>query len=674
MSTIDAVGQGTSGSSARHALPDPGESVPKLALPTVGIFLGALSSFVLSTIGYLNDWVPVWVTIPVNAAVTFVMFTVVHDASHYSISSKRWVNGLFGRLAWLFVGPVVAFPSFGFIHIQHHRHANDDDEDPDTFASHGPLWLLPFRWPLVEYHYMKYYLPRARSRPVAEVTETVLMFVLSLTGLAVAIVTGNFWALAVVFLIPQRIGLTVLAWWFDWLPHHGLENTQRTNRYQATRNRVGAEWLFTPVLLSQNYHLVHHLHPSVPFYRYLRTWRRNEEAYLERNPAISTVFGQQLNPDEYREWEKLNGKLARLLPVRMPARSDAPHAVPHRIPVASVDPITADSTLVTFAVPEGLRDAFRFEPGQHVTVCTGPGGEGIRRNYSICAPATRAQLRIAVKHIRGGAFSTFVAKDLRAGDVLELMTPTGRFGTPLNPLNRKHYVGVVAGSGITPVLSILATTLEIETESRFTLIYGNRTRESTMFRAELDHLESRYADRLEILHVLSNEPLHTPDLRGRIDQEKLRRWLTGSLRPDSVDEWFICGPLEMSTAVRDTLIEQGADTERIHLELFFGYGTAPAADRGYGAATVTFTLSGRQETFELDPGDSILEGALQRRSDTPYACMGGACGTCRAKLVTGEVEMDQNFALGPADLEAGYILTCQSHPTTPVVAVNYDDT
>ncbi|MCH9668674.1 MAG: fatty acid desaturase [Actinomycetia bacterium] len=674
MSTIDAIGQGAPGPSTLHALPDPGESVPKLALPTVGIFLGALTAFVLSTAGYLNGWVPVWVTIPVNAAVTFVMFTVVHDASHYSISSKRWVNGLFGRLAWLFVGPVVAFSSFGFIHIQHHRHANEDDQDPDKFASHGPLWLLPFRWPLVEYYYMKYYLPRARSRPVAEVAEALLMFALSLTGLTIAIVTGHFWALAVVFLIPQRIGLTVLAWWFDWLPHHGLENTQRTDRYRATRNRVGAEWLFTPMLLSQNYHLVHHLHPSVPFYRYLRTWRRNEEAYLERNPAISTVFGQQLNPDEYREWEKLNGKLARLLPVRMPARSAAPHAVQHRIPVASVDPITADSTLVTFAVPELLRDAFRFEPGQHVTVCTDLGGEGIRRNYSICAPATRAQLRIAVKHIRGGAFSTFVAEDLRAGDVLKLMTPTGRFGTPLNPLNRKHYVGVVAGSGITPVLSILATTLELETESRFTLIYGNRTRESTMFRAELDHLESRYADRLEILHVLSNEPLHTPDLRGRIDQEKLRRWLTSSLHPDSVDEWFICGPLEMSAVVRDTLIEQGADSERIHLELFFGYGNAPAADRGYAAATVTFTLSGRQETFELTPGDSILEGALQRRSDTPYACMGGACGTCRAKLVTGKVAMEQNFALGPTDLDAGYVLTCQSHPTTPVVAVNYDDT
>lgn len=668
MSTVEQA-PATPGSAAQHALPDPGEAVPKLALPTIGIFLASLAAFVTCTVGYINGWSPWWVTIPVNAAVTFVMFTVVHDASHYSISSVRWVNGLMGRLAWLFVGPVVAFPSFGYIHIQHHRHSNDDDQDPDTFASHGKWWQLPLRWSMVEYFYLRYYLPRARSRPVTEVAETVVMMVLSLAGLAAAIFTGNFWILAVVFLIPQRIGLTVLAWWFDWLPHHGLEDTQRTNRYRATRNRVGAEWLFTPVLLSQNYHLVHHLHPSVPFYRYLRTWKRNEEAYLERNAAINTVFGQQLNPDEYREWKELNGRLAKLLPVRMPSRSSSPHAVLHRIPVASVDPITADSTLVTFAVPEDLQDAFRFEPGQHVTVV---GAEGVRRNYSICAPATRAQLRIAVKHIPGGAFSTYVAEQLQAGDVLELMTPTGRFGTPLHPLNRKHYVGLVAGSGITPVLSILATTLEIETESRFTLIYGNRTKESTMFRAELDRLESRYADRLEILHVLSGESLHTPELRGRIDRDKLNLWLTGNLQPDNVDEWFICGPMEMTTAVRETLLEHTVDAEHIHLELFHGFDSAAATEQSYEAATVTFTLSGKQWTYDLTPGDSILEGALQVRDDAPYACMGGACGTCRAKLVEGNVEMDHNFALGKAELDAGYILTCQSHPTTPFVSVDYD--
>ena len=182
-----------------------------------------------------------------------------------------------------------------------------------------------------------------------------------------------------------------------------------------------------------------------------------------------------------------------------------------------------------------------------MTVKTDLGGEGVRRNYSICAPATRAMLRIAVKHLPGGAFSTFVSEQLKAGDVLEVMTPTGRFCTPLDPLNQKHYVAIVAGSGITPILSMLQTTLELETESRFTLIYGNRTKDSTMFRSELDELESRYSDRLEILHVLSRDPLHTPELCGRIDRDKLELWLNDELAPETVDEWFLCGPIELTT-------------------------------------------------------------------------------------------------------------------------------
>jgi ring-1,2-phenylacetyl-CoA epoxidase subunit PaaE len=281
-------------------------------------------------------------------------------------------------------------------------------------------------------------------------------------------------------------------------------------------------------------------------------------------------------------------------------------------------------------------------------------------------------LRIAVKHIPGGAFSTFVSEQLKAGEVLEVMTPTGRFCTPLHSLNQRHYVAIVVGSGITPILSMLQTTLELETESRFTLIYGNRTKDSTMFRQELDELESRYADRLEILHILSRDPLHTPDLRGRIDRQKLERWLTSELAPQTVDEWFLCGPIELITTIREALIEHTVDPEHVHLELFFGYADADKPANQHAQATVTFTLSGTQSTFELAPGDSLLEGALEHRPDAPYACMGGACGTCRAKLIAGTVEMDHNFALSPAELDAGYVLTCQSHPTSDTITINYD--
>jgi ferredoxin-NADP reductase/fatty acid desaturase len=656
----------------RHALPDPGELVPRLSWPIAGIFSAALTLFVISSWAAIDHRLPRSVTIALNAVAVFVMFTVLHDASHHSISSRRWVNGVFGRAAMLFVSSAISFGAFGFIHIEHHRHANDDEQDPDTFASHGKWWQLPFRWAAMDLAYVPFYAQNLKRRPRAEVAETVALMMFTVAVIATTIVTGSFWLLLVIYLIPERIAMFALGWWFDWLPHHGLEDTQRDNRYRATRNRVGMEWLFTPLLLSQNYHLVHHLHPSVPFYRYLKTWRRNEEAYLERDAAIGTVFGQQLNSEEYREWKKLNRKLLKLLPVRMLNGSSAKHAVFHEVPVKSVDRLTADSVQITFDVPEELREQFRFHAGQHLTVRTDLGGEGVRRNYSICSPATSGELAIAVKHIPGGAFSTFALEQLKPGNTLELMTPTGRFGTTLNPLAQKNYVAIAAGSGITPILSIVETTLEIETESRFTLIYGNRTAETTMFKHELDELESRYADRLEILYVHSRDPHHPSELSGRIDDKKLGRWLTNGLAPATVDEWFLCGPLGLVKQTRQALLDHDIDPDHIHLELFHGYDKTTAAQRDYGAATVTMCLSGTQQTFELTASETILEAALQVRNDAPYACMGGACGTCKAKLIAGTVEMDQNFALGKGDLDDGYVLTCQAHPTSPTVAVDYD--
>ena len=657
---------------ARHALPDPGERVPALAWPTLGIFTGSWVLFVTGTWAALEHTLPRPVTIAMNAIACFVMFTVVHDASHYSISTARWVNNAIGRTAMLLFSPAMAFKAFGYIHIEHHRYANDDDNDPDTFASHGPWWQLPLRWATLEVGYLPRYIRNVSWRPRGEVIETAALLTGTIAGIAVAAATGNLWIVAVIYLIPERIAVFALAWWFDWLPHHGLADTQRENRYRATRARVGMEWLYTTVMLSQNYHLVHHLHPSVPFYRYLATWRRNEEAYLEREAAISTVFGQRLDPEQYREWKKLNAKLGRLLPIRMPKKSSAPHAVFHRVPVKDVRRLTADSVAITFDVPEELREQFAFQPGQHVPVRTNLGGRDVRRNYSICSSATSGELRIGVKRIPGGEFSSFAAEVLRPGHTLELMTPTGSFGTPLDPLQRKHYVAIAAGSGITPVLSVLTTGLEVETESRFTLIYGNHTTESTMFRRELDALESRYADRLEILHVLSSDPHHVPALRGIIDREKLENWLATTLEPAGVDEWFLCGPMELTVSARDILTEHGVDPDNIHLELFTGYAKPAEPTTTYPPADLTFHLSGSEQTTELKAGETILEAALQVRGDSPYACMGGACGTCKAKLVDGTAEMDQNFALGKTDLDAGYILTCQAHPTSPSVTIDYD--
>ncbi|HWU23032.1 MAG TPA: fatty acid desaturase [Nocardioides sp.] len=656
---------------SRHALPDPGERVPTLSWPIVGIFMAALAVLGVSAWAALDDALPVPVTVGLAAVAIFVSFTVLHDAAHYSISTHRWVNVAFGRVAMLIVSPIICFRSFAFIHIEHHRNTNDGENDPDHFVSGSPVWQLPFRFAVMDVPYLVFLARNAARRPRAELLETGILLAGCAAVVATCAVTGHLWTLAIVYLIPERIAVFFLAWWFDWLPHHDLEDTQRDNRYRATRNRVGSEWVLTPLLLSQNYHLVHHLHPSIPFYRYVAAWRRNEEAYLERDAAIGTVFGQQLSAQEYREWKRLNGRLAPLLPSRMSQRSSATHPVFHHVPVAGVDRLTADSVLIRFAVPEHLRQEFSFEPGQHLVVRTGHGGEGVRRNYSVCSSATSGELAIAVKHIPGGAFSTYAMEQLREGDVLELMTPAGSFGTPVDPLAARRYVAIAAGSGITPILSILTTTLEVETDSTFTLVYGNRDAETTMFREQLADLESRYADRLEVIHVRSRDPRHPARLRGRIDREKLGAWLATDLDPRTVDEWFLCGPIEMVTDLRDLLIEHEVESDRLHVELFHGYDHRPASG-SYGSASITVRLSGQERELALEAGDTVLESALKAGIDAPYACLGGACGTCRAKVLLGSVTMDQNFALSQAEVGDGYVLTCQSHPTTPAVVVDYD--
>ena len=668
---MSAITESTVPTTARHALPDPGERVPTISWPIVGIFTGAITLFVASTWAAVADRIPAPASIALSATAIFILFTVLHDAAHYSISTHRWVNVAFGRVAMFFVSPLISFMSFAFIHIEHHRNTNDHENDPDHFVSGAPWWQLPFRFPLMDVPYLGFLVRHYRSRPRAEVVETLALMTLSVGVIVAAALTGHFWTLALVYLIPERVAMFVLAWWFDWLPHHDLEDTQQENRYRATRNRVGAEWVLTPLLLSQNYHLVHHLHPSIPFYRYVATWRRNEEAYLERDAAIGTVFGQELDADEYRDWKALNGRLARLLPVRMPQRSSVRAAEFHEIPVASVDRLTSDSVLITFDVPAELREKFSFEAGQHVSVRTDLGGEDVRRSYSICSPATSEVLSIAVKHLPGGAFSTFAMNELRPGDRLELMTPSGSFGTPVDPLAVKDYVAVVAGSGITPVLSIVQTTLAVESDSCFTILYGNRDAESTMFRTELDDLEARYADRLRIIHVRSRDPRHPVDLRGRIDRARLTAFLETELATVGVDEWYLCGPVEMVTELRDVLLEEDVDSDHIHVELFHGFArTTPAA--GFSSSTVDMTLRGQRRQVALEAGDTVLESALKAGIKAPYACLGGACGTCRARVESGSVVMDQNFALRPAEVEAGHVLTCQSHPTTDEVSARAD--
>jgi ring-1,2-phenylacetyl-CoA epoxidase subunit PaaE len=346
----------------------------------------------------------------------------------------------------------------------------------------------------------------------------------------------------------------------------------------------------------------------------------------------------------------------------------------HPLRVAAIDELTDDAVAITFEVPPDLADDYAFVHGQHLSI---EGGDGVRRSFSICTPPSSRTLRIGVKRLPGGAFSDRVVSHLRIGDRLDVMTPAGRFTTELDAGARKAYVAIAAGSGITPVLSILAAVLEGEPGSSATLIYANRTHRSVMFLDEVHDLKDRFPERMQIVHVLSREVQDVELFSGRLDAQRLVDILDAVAPAADVDEWFLCGPQEMVVELRDAIERAGARGP-VHTELFHADPTPRApvealAEAVHGAARVTIRLDGRTSELDLRPdGPSVLEAALPVRSDLPFACKGGVCGTCRARLVEGSVAMDANWALEPDEIDQGYVLTCQSHPTTEKVVLDYD--
>jgi ring-1,2-phenylacetyl-CoA epoxidase subunit PaaE len=346
----------------------------------------------------------------------------------------------------------------------------------------------------------------------------------------------------------------------------------------------------------------------------------------------------------------------------------------HPLRVASVEPLTDDSVAITFGVPPELADAYHYVHGQHLTI---RGDDGERRSFSICTSPRSNRLTIGVKKLPGGAFSEGVVGTLHVGDELDVMTPYGRFTTQLDPTSSKTYAAIAAGSGITPILSIVTTLLEEEPHAQVLLVYANRTHRSVMFLDDLHDLKDRFPERFQIVHVLSRERQDVELFSGRLDGDRLTRILKSVLPAEDVDEWFLCGPQQMVVDLRQVILDHGVDAHAIHTELFHAdpVPRAPeaAASPIEGAAQVTIRLDGRASDFELRPdGPGVLEAALAVRSDLPFACRGGVCGTCRAKLVEGTVAMDVNYALEPEEIEDGYVLTCQSHPTSARVVLDYD--
>jgi ring-1,2-phenylacetyl-CoA epoxidase subunit PaaE len=355
----------------------------------------------------------------------------------------------------------------------------------------------------------------------------------------------------------------------------------------------------------------------------------------------------------------------------------------HPLRVRSIQPDTSEAVIVSFDVPAELRQEFAFTQGQYLTLRSDIDGQDLRRSYSICAGVDDAQLRVGVRKVNGGVFSNWINAQLKVGDTLQVMAPQGRFFVPLDPSVRRNYLGIAGGSGITPLLSIMKTVLAREPLSRFTLIYGNRTLQSTMFKEEIEDLKNRYLTRLVLHHVFSAEHTDAPLNMGVVNREKLAEFLGVLVPAQQIDEAFICGPFQMNDEAEAALLAVGVPEARIHVERF---GVALPAGGQVGAvvhesqpgdastARITIVRDGLRRDFPFAKEQaSILDAASSAGLEVPYSCTSGVCGTCRAKCVEGEVRMERNFALDKADVAAGFVLTCQCRPLTDNVVLSFDE-
>lgn len=356
----------------------------------------------------------------------------------------------------------------------------------------------------------------------------------------------------------------------------------------------------------------------------------------------------------------------------------------HSLKIKAIKRETSDSVSITLDVPSELKNDYAFTQGQYITFKKTFDGEELRRSYSICSSPLDGELRVGIKEVEGGKFSTFANKELKVGDVVEVMTPMGNFFTELNPSNSKRYLAFAAGSGITPIMSIIKTTLATEKNSTFTLVYGNKNTGSIMFLEEIEALKNMYLERLTVFHLLSRETVDVPVLNGRINKEKCHELIDKSLIDYAgINEVFVCGPEDMIHAVKETLSDKGVDAKHIHFELFTTPTQAQAVNKSQAQtqsaandaakAQVSVKIDGITYQLELPyAGESILDAALKTGADLPFACKGGVCCTCRAKLIKGTASMDMNFSLEDDEVEKGYILTCQAHPTSEDLFVDFD--
>ena len=350
--------------------------------------------------------------------------------------------------------------------------------------------------------------------------------------------------------------------------------------------------------------------------------------------------------------------------------------------VSDVRKETPDTVSVAFSIPEGIDpSSYSFIPGQYITLKANINGEDVRRAYSICSAPADNELRVAIKQIPNGVFSTYANTELKIGDSIDVMTPTGHFYSEYSTENKKQYVAFAAGSGITPILSIIKHVLNTEKESHFTLLYGNKDVDSIIFGNEIDKIKNTYPARFNFQFVFSQENRGIDAFYGRINAEKLPLWGKALFNVNHIDEFFMCGPEGMTNDIRSYLKDQNVNDSKVHFELFHSSGsntdvveTTTISDTEKVTANMTIIMDDERYDFELKTeGTDILQAGVEAGIDLPFSCKGGVCCTCKAKLIEGNATMTMNYSLLDEEVEAGYILTCQAHPTTEKVVVSFDD-
>jgi ring-1,2-phenylacetyl-CoA epoxidase subunit PaaE len=354
----------------------------------------------------------------------------------------------------------------------------------------------------------------------------------------------------------------------------------------------------------------------------------------------------------------------------------------HELTVTRIDAEAAGAVALTLSVPTALKDRFQFEPGQFLTLRAQVNGQDLRRSYSICSTRSRLQqhgeLQVGIRPVEGGLFSNWAAQQLRVGDTLQVMPPEGRF--VIQRPRAVHRVGFAAGSGITPILSIIASSMEEQPGTKFTLVYGNRRMDSVMFNEALQDLKDQYPDRLTLIHILSRQAQEVDLLEGRIDGDKVRAIMKAFLPVKSMDEVFICGPEAMIEATQTALVDAGVPAQRVYSERFAS-GAAPATPqaprsekaKSLSGMALTVVLDGKSHEMRIQPDEHILDVALNAGLDLPYSCKGGVCCTCRAKVTEGSVAMDKNFTLESWEMDKGFVLSCQARATSAKVVISFDD-